>query len=170
MLRNLLSVLVALITVLAIHVGNFPGSVPRVRAESGGELFDTKPAKSSHEVLERIGAYGDRGRTEYQFRNMTTDIVLPLSVQPMLFICTRRWRKSLGNRKLQLTLAAAPLVYLLFDLVENLVVYLLITQYPNSNETFATILPWLTIIKRIGAFTSLATLFASTVAWFRGRL
>lgn len=169
MFGSLLSVLLALTTVFAIHAGNFPGSVPRFRQLSGGELFDTKIAGSSKEVLERIEVYGDDGRTEYLFRNVTTDIALPLSVIPMLIICTRRWRSRLRDRILKISFTLAPFVYLVFDLVENLVVYLLIAQYPDFSETAAGILPWLTIVKRIGAFTSLAALGASTIAWILER-
>jgi uncharacterized membrane protein YhaH (DUF805 family) len=169
MFRSLLSVLVALTTVFVIHAGNFPGSVPRFRQLSGGELFDTKIAVSSKDVLQRIEGFGDKGRAEYLFRNVTTDIALPLSVIPMLIVCTRQWRNRLRSRILQISFAFAPLVYLVFDLAENLVVYLLIAKHPDFNETSAEILPWLTIVKRIGAFTSLAVLGASTIAWILER-
>ena len=169
MFRNLLSILVALTTVIAIHAGDFPGSVQRFRQQSGGELFDTKIAGSSKEVWQRIEAFGDEGRAEYLFRNVTTDIALPLSVLPMLIFCTHRWRSRLRSRKLQIFFALAPVVYLVFDLAENLVVYLLIAQYPDFNEASAGILPWLTITKRIGAFTSLAVLGATTITSMQER-
>lgn len=167
--RNLLSVFIAVITVWAIHAGDFSGSVPRFRQESGGELFDTKIARSSEEVFERIDGFGACGRAEYMFRNVTTDIVLPLSVLPMLVLCTRQWRDRRRSPKLRLALGAAPFIYVFFDLVENFVVYFLIAQHPDANEALAHILPWLTIVKRIGAFTSLAILAASTVSWVRNR-
>jgi hypothetical protein len=71
----------ALLVVLAVHFLQFPGSVPDfTRASGGGVLLDASPAFTPDATFERLAAYGEAGRQNYSFRNVTVDVLLPLSV------------------------------------------------------------------------------------------
>jgi hypothetical protein len=81
----------ALFVVVAVHFLDFPGSVPDFqRASGGGKLLDATPAFSATGVYDRLGGYGADGRRNYSFRNVTVDVLLPLSVLPFLFLFMRR--------------------------------------------------------------------------------
>ena len=66
----------AVVVVLVVHFLDFPGSVPNFRQVSGGgTLLDASPAFTADSVYQRLGEYGDEGRRNYSFRNVTVDIL-----------------------------------------------------------------------------------------------
>jgi len=76
----------AALVVFVVHFVDFPGSVPNFRDVSGGgTLLDASPAFTADGVYQRLAAHGEEGRQNYSFRNITVDILLPLSVLPFLF-------------------------------------------------------------------------------------
>src|SRR5687768_12465548 len=80
----------AITVVFAVHFLDFPGSVPRFAAESGGgDLFDASPAFTVDATYQRLASYGEAGRRSYTFRNVTVDVLLPLSLLPFLFLLMR---------------------------------------------------------------------------------
>ena len=135
----------------------FPGSVPDfVRASGGGTLLDAKPAFSEEALYIRIEAYGQEGRGNYKFRNLTVDVLLPLSVLPFLVLLSRRAVDRLGRRRfLGAVMLAAPFAYVTFDLVENAMVLALLEQYPQRRSALAAALPYATIIKRVASLLAL---------------
>src|SRR5688500_9751956 len=81
----------AFLVVLGVHLLQFPGSVPDFnRASGGGVLLDAQPAFTPDGVYGRLAGYGEEGRRNYSFRNVTTDVLLPVSLLPFLFLLTRR--------------------------------------------------------------------------------
>lgn len=85
-LTFLLAFIFAFLVVFAIHFLNFLGSVPRFKELSGGGvLLDQTPSFNVDAVYQRLGDYGETGRKSYRFRNLTVDIILPLSLLPFLF-------------------------------------------------------------------------------------
>ena len=82
-----LALLVAVLVVFAVHSEDFPGSVPNFeRLSGGGALLDVKPSFSEEAIYQRLSGYGEQGRDNYAFRNITVDILLPLAVFPALFL------------------------------------------------------------------------------------
>src|SRR5687768_4109014 len=68
---------VAMLVFLAVHFLNFPGSVPDFRrASGGGTLLDMTPEFSEDPLYARLTGYGEAGRANYSFRNVTTDVLL----------------------------------------------------------------------------------------------
>lgn len=62
----------AVLVVFAVHFLDFPGSVPDFRqASRGGTLLDVSPVFTVDGTYERLGKYGDEGRSNYSFRNVT---------------------------------------------------------------------------------------------------
>lgn len=147
----------AVLVVVAVHFLDFPGSVPNFQQVSGGgTLLDAVPAFTADSIYQRLDAYGDEGRKNYSFRNVTVDILLPLSVLPFLFLLMLRAVTAVPvGRFVRATLLSVPLVYVIFDLLENSIVLVLLSSYPERLDTLAMNLPYATIIKRIASLLAI---------------
>lgn len=152
-----LSALWAALVVFTVHLGNFPGSVPDfTRASGGGTLLDAIPAFTVDEVYERLDGYGDAGRENYAFRNLSVDILLPLSVFPFAFLLARRASaRFVGRTLMRASVLALPFAYVILDLVENAAVLGLLAAYPERVRLLAAGLPYVTILKRAASLLTL---------------
>jgi hypothetical protein len=160
--KFLAAFIAALLVVLTVHLLEFPGSVPNFRRESGGgELLDVKPSFSPEAIYSRLEAYGEIGRKNYMIRNVTVDVVLPFALLPFLVLLMGYaiGRFRIGNAA-RLFLISAPFTYVIFDLAENASVIALLANYPGRLEPLASVLPYLTLIKRAA---SMLALFAPVV-------
>jgi hypothetical protein len=140
----------AMLVVSAVHFARFPGSVPDfVKASGGGVLLDVSPSFSTEEIYQRLVNYGEEGRSNYFFRNLTVDILLPLSVLPFLYLLMLHALNliSVGSRG-RILLFSLPFVYVLFDLAENGAVVTLLSSFPDRVHSVAMALPFLTSVKR----------------------
>jgi hypothetical protein len=161
----------AILVVFAVHSLDFHGSVPNFRKESGGGvLLDIRPAFSESAIYARLDGYGERGRKNYIFRNLTVDVLLPLSVFPFLFLLMRH-----ANGRLRATgvhrylLPSFAFAYVVFDLAENASVVALLVNYPQRLAFVAAVLPYLTVIKRSASLLAIAVpLMMLAVARLRG--
>jgi hypothetical protein len=108
-------------------------------------------------TYQRLSEYGDEGRKNYVFRNLTVDVVLPLAVFPALFLLMRHAlkRSSLG-RIVRAFLFSLPFLYVAFDLVENGTVLALLGYFPDRMHLLAGILPYITMVKRTASLLALA--------------
>lgn len=154
--------IVGLFIVLTVHLADFPGSVPNFRrASRGGTLLDVKPSFTEEAIYSRLDAYGENGRQNYLVRNLTIDLALPLSVLPFLWLLmghtVARFRLP---HALRLFLLSMPITYVIFDLAENASVVAMLANYPERLPSLASVLPYLTVIKRTA---SLIALFAPIV-------
>jgi hypothetical protein len=164
----------AISVVLAVHLLQFPGSVPDFERASGGEkLLDVMPSFSVEATYSRLGQYGEAGRRNYLFRNLSVDVVLPISLLPFLYLLMRRAiaRLSLGRTGRALLLSI-PVAYVSFDLAENASVLALLVSYPHRLTTLSAILPFLTVIKRLASMLAiflplLILTFARLRTWWR---
>jgi hypothetical protein len=148
----------ALLVVVVVHFADFPGSVPNFRSVSGGgTLLDASPAVTPDATYQRLTGYGEAGRRNYSFRNVTVDVLLPLSVLPFLFLLMLRAVKPLfRHRFIRAFLLFLPFAYVMFDLLENTAVLVLLAKYPDRMNLLASGLPYGTIIKRAASLLSLA--------------
>ena len=147
----------AISVVLAVHLLQFHGSVPDFEKASGGEkLLDVKPSFSVDATYSRLEQYGEVGRRNYFFRNVSVDVVLPLSLLPFLYLLMQRAssRISLG-RTARAALLSIPFAYVGFDLAENASVLALLASYPHRLTTLSAILPFLTVIKRVASMLAI---------------
>jgi hypothetical protein len=147
----------ALLVVLAVHFVQFPGSVPDFnRATGGGVLLDASPAFTADDVYERLTGYGEAGRQNYSFRNVTVDVLLPLSVLPFLLLLMRRAVMRFSFRPLVTALfLSVPFAYVAFDLLENASVLALLANYPERMNVLAASLPYTTVVKRAASLLAL---------------
>jgi hypothetical protein len=143
----------------AVHFLTFKGSVPHfVQVSNGEALFDTSIARSADDLHERLQRMGEAGRQEYVFRNLTTDLLLPLSLLPLLYLGTKRLRRRFSLGQAGKVLLFLPAAYVVFDLIENSLVVALILDFPERQATLASMLPVVTMIKRLAVFSSLLAL------------
>src|SRR5687768_12636348 len=111
--------------VVTVHFVDFPGSVPRFeKVSGGGVLLDAVPSFTSDAIYARLAGYGAEGRSSYSFRNVTVDLLLPLSVLPFLYLFMRKAVAAFRFEHVPVitVLLAFPLAYVAFDLVENTIV------------------------------------------------
>ena len=147
----------AAVVVVLVHTADFPGSVPNFRDESGGGiLLDVKPAFTPDEIYRRLEGYGERGRRNYYFRNLTVDVLLPLSVLPFFVLLASRSAPAGSRPFARWVLIAFPSLYVLFDLVENATVLRLLGAYPERLNGLASTLPFTTLLKRTASLLALA--------------
>jgi hypothetical protein len=147
----------AALIVLVVHLVDFPGSVPNfTEVSGGGALLDAVPAFTADEVYARLTGYGKEGRLNYSFRNVTVDVLLPLSVLPFLVLLAVRAARPLSRRRiLRLLLVSVPFVYVLFDFLENATVLRLVAIYPDRLDFLASSLPYTTMIKRAASLLAI---------------
>lgn len=142
-----------------IHFVSFKGSLPYfVQITGGGALFDTAIPRSVPEIYDRLEGFGEAGRREYVFRNLTTDILLPFSLLPLLLLGIRRLNRRFDLRHAGRILLLLPFVYVALDLVENFVVILLISGLPEQQPSLAAALPIVTLVKRVAVMISVLSL------------
>ena len=159
----------ALFVVVAVHFVQFPGSVPDFTSVSGGgTLLDAVPAFTPDATYQRLADYGEAGRRNYAFRNVTVDVLLPLSVLPFLFLLMLRAVTPLArHRIIRALLLSLPFVYVIFDLLENSAVLVLLANYPERLDRLAGSLAYVTMVKRVA---SLLALLAPLALWISARL
>jgi hypothetical protein len=147
----------AFLVVFAVHFLDFPGSLPRFKETSGGGvLLDQSPLFTVDAIYERLLDYGEEGRKNYAFRNVTVDILLPLSLLPFLFLLMFHAVRSLQlNRSLRVLLLSFPFVFVIFDFAENADVLVLLNNYPKRIDFMARLLPYVTSVKLLALLLSL---------------
>ena len=165
--RLVFAAVLAVGVVFAVHTVDFPGSVPRFeKLSGGGVLLDAVPSFNVDDVYERLSGYGEQGRDGYSFRNKTVDVLLPLSVLPLLFLLTRHAvTRSQPRHLFRGLLFALPFAYVVFDFAENAQVLLLLNNYPRRMDVMAAILPYVTSVKRVASI--LAIFVPSAIVAFR---
>ena len=155
--RLVFATVLAVIVVFAVHAVDFPGSVPRFEKLSrGGVLLDAVPSFNVDDVYRRLSDYGEQGRASYSFRNVTVDVLLPLSVLPLLFLLARLADPGVQRKHLlRGLLLALPFAYVLFDFAENAQVLFLLDSYPRRMEVIAGVLPYVTSVKRLASLLAI---------------
>jgi hypothetical protein len=170
-----LALAIAALMAFAVHALDFPGSVHNFqRVSDGGVLLDVKPSFSEEETYQRLTAYGEEGRDNYAFRNLTVDVLLPLAMLPAFLLLMRHALRAFSlSRASQTILYSFAFVYVLFDLAENGAVLALLASYPDRMHLLAAILPYLTVVKRAASLLAIGlplVLFGVTLLrWIRRR-
>lgn len=165
----ILSFVLAASVLYAVHGLKFRGSVPYfLEVTNGVHLLDVKPAFGSDRIYERFEEYGDEGRAEYRFRLFTIDLLLPLSVLWFFLLAMAKTSALVfENKKVQYGLVAIPIIYVAFDIVENTVLFYLLSEFPTRVDSLAGILPYVTLIKRVA---SMGSLFLPIIMLITGKL
>ncbi len=144
-----------LLIVVLVCAGIRYGVMPRIGAElmttPGAGPLDLMFAYTPAEAFAKISAFSDSGRSAYRMFVVTADIAYPISYT-LMFV----WAIALLTRTTRLAQARWPLVPPLllfgFDLLENTMIFILLSLHPDQPVALA----WLASI-----FTTLKWSFAA---------
>lgn len=132
----------------ATHFFMIPRSVKAVTKALGGqELFDKKPSYTSEEVYARIGSFPAEGIALYKEFTYTMDVVFPSTLYIFLLSMIAFIIKRRKLKKWIVLLYAIPSLWFVFDMVENGIVYHLLSVLPTADWALAGILGYITVVK-----------------------
>jgi hypothetical protein len=161
---------VMIVVFTTTHVASFPGTVSHFREVTNGQvILDLRASSSADETWQRLDAMGEAGRDAYLKLIGVVDVVFPLSVTAALlalalFVAERMTLR----RSLTVALASLPLIYLLLDLAENVLVLRMLLAFPERLAIEGELVGWLTRAKRgteiAALLLPLAALLLSSVA------
>jgi hypothetical protein len=138
-----------LVAIAAVNGLDFPLSVPRLRALSGGQtLLDLRPGYGPEDAYRLLDALGVAGRLAYLRMLWTVDLVLPALFSAFLWSAVsagalRRWR--------WMTLLPGAV-----DYVENAAISALLVAYPARWNAVAWLASAATAVKLSTYLASLA--------------
>jgi hypothetical protein len=134
---------------VATHMSpQFGGAKAISAALHGLPILDQQPSFSSDDVYQRLEAFGMAGRDMYQRFTYSSDLVFPLTLLVFLsllakFVAQRsvlsiQWRKAL---------MALPFVWFASDMLENAIVFSLLSQFPTRNDALGGLVGFVTVAK-----------------------
>lgn len=170
------SVLIAFGIALAIfvltHLAPIPGGLRDLMSVNGGHaILDQQPELSAQGVYERLDAFGEEGRALYQRFLLTTDIVFPIGLLVFMSLFARFSAERLGSWPLlRVLLPVVALTWFAFDMIENLSIVALLSNYPVRNDTVASYLGVVTLAKRFMLIASILMPTALLLYTFGKRL
>ena len=141
--------LIFLLVFIATHMFELPWSSKAISHLIGDlEIFDKSPVFSSTEVYKRLSLFPDEALIAYKRFTYTMDIIFPLSLFTFLFTFTRfvSQRITIPNL-LKTVLVGLPFFWFAFDLIENAVIFNILSKFPIPIEFLAGSLGFITAIK-----------------------
>ena len=136
-----------LVVLLVAYVVVFIALISGADATADVLILDLRFNYDVATVYHVLTGLGEAGRADYRTNALTLDILYPIiysltfSVVLTLLIDTEKLRS-----KLRLWVIA-PFGIALADLVENLCIAKLVSDYPKHNEVVATLVSWATPVK-----------------------
>lgn len=134
---------------VATHIlPTFGGVKALHHAMAGAPIFDQKPSFSSAEVQQRLAGYGESGRALYQRFTYSVDVIFPLTLLAFLALLARFVveRRSLSTAQ-ALAMQTLPPIWFAADMLENSIIYRLLTQFPSEPVSLGQALAWVTVTK-----------------------
>lgn len=148
--RTLAAALMIFVSVfVATHMLPLFGGVKALHHAIGGQpIFDQHASFSGAEIYARQEAFGPLGRHLYQRFTYTADVVFPLSLLAFLLLLARYvTARAAMVAPLRRTLRVLPIAWFASDMLENSIVFLLLSQFPERNEPLANVLGYVTATK-----------------------
>jgi hypothetical protein len=162
----LLALALAVVSYVVTHLLPIPGGLRQVMTATGGPLLDQIPSYSGEEVYARIAAYGTQGRELYRRFTLTTDIIFPLTWMPFLLLYARFACSRLGAPPTaRLLLLALPVVYLIADIIENVFVWIMLTDFPVPHPFLGSAIFYPTVAKWLALISALLIPTMMIIAW-----
>ncbi|MFV8326710.1 hypothetical protein [Flavobacterium sp. ZS1P14] len=134
---------------IVTHLFPVPYGLEIVHNALGGlEIFDKQPSFSSNEVYNRLQSFLLEGLEVYKRFTYTIDIIFPLTFFSFLITLARfvTQRTSL-SKYLVNAIIVLPFIWLSFDLLENLIVFILLSEFPIRNNFLGSLLGFVTATK-----------------------
>ncbi len=142
-------------------------AVPRLESHSPGALpLDTLPSYTPDEAYRVISLYSEDARSFYVFNAFTADVVVPvlmgLAIALMNLALLRRvvrpgswWRSPL---------LAAGIIGVVADLLENALLSVVVSRFPERLDGLVRVASLTTMTKRIAVFSTLGALLVLGLA------
>lgn len=157
--KLLYTFLIFILVFIITHLFEIPWGSKQVSSLlNGQEIFDKKPLFSSDEVYTKIGTFSEEGLKVYQRFTYTVDIIFPVSFFVFLltfaqFVAYRIKKPKLINR----IITILPTLWLITDFLENLILYIILSNYPTRYEFLGGIIGVVSAIKFTLLFCSIIT-------------
>jgi hypothetical protein len=150
-LQTLIAFLFVFFLFIITHLLKFPGSVAYLKEVTGGqETFDLLPSFSSAATYERLVAFGELGRSLYMRTMLTVDLAFPASMFIFLYWFSKyAFERSKIRPGFIILVRILPVAYVLLDLVENISIYYLLSNFPGKIEFLGSNIGYLTVGKRV---------------------
>lgn len=143
-----------------------PGQASRAEEASGGAGSpDTSYVYSPQDLYDIAEAYGEAGRQAYIRMRWTFDLAFPL-VYGFFLVTSLSWLFARGfpeNSRWQLA-NLAPVLGVLFDLLENTATTIVLGRYPLETPLFAWLAPAFTFVKWVFVLGSFVLLVIGLLA------
>ena len=148
--RKLLQTFLVFLLVFVItHIFEIPWGSKAVSQLLGGiEIFDKSPVFSSDAVYKRISLFPAEGLMAYKRFTYTIDLIFPISFFVFLFTFSRFVCQRISIPKyLENVLINLPIFWFVSDLLENAVIFYILSLFPSQNEFLGSSLGFISAIK-----------------------
>lgn len=145
----LLAFFIFICVFIITHLFSIPFGSKTVQNALGGlEIFDKHPSFSSAEVYNRLQSFPLQGIEVYKQFTYTIDIVFPITFFYFLITLARFviQRTSL-SKYLAKAIFYLPFIWLALDLLENSIVFTLLSEFPIRDNFLGSILGFVTATK-----------------------
>lgn len=162
------NVLLFLIPSLVIYFSMLLYTIPMVKQyASGMELFDLSPTGYSYEYsMKLLEILGDKGRDTYLYIQLPLDLIYPalFAISSCLLLA---WVFSKGkvSAPAMYYLCMIPMFAGLLDYLENIHIFLMITNYPDISENQVAISSLMTVGKSVLTTIFFALLIVGLIKW-----
>ena len=145
----MIALLAFFVMFLATHHFEIPYSKVSIEEITGGlPLFDQSPSFSSDEVYERLSEFGHEASEVYKRFTYTTDVVFPLSMLILLTtFAAYVIEKAQLNSRFRYYIMLVPAIWFVSDMIENLMVFTLLAQYPRPANVIGGMVGYVTVLK-----------------------
>lgn len=147
-----------ILVVFAVLVIFMAVTLPGLQAASAGiEGLDTTFLYTPEEAYTNLAAYTDAGREVLRRFHVTVDLVNPILYSSLLILLISwLFRRSFAPQSRLQKLNLLPLGAALFDLLENVSIFILFSVYPQRPDSVAWLATTSTVLKTLCIYGSFA--------------
>jgi len=133
----------------ATHLFSLPYTMASLGEMTGGlPLFDQRTSFSAEEVYSRLTQFGPEARLVYQRFTYTADLVFPLTF--LLFLSSLAGfvgERSTVSQRFRYLMIVLPAMWFLSDMLENIMTFALIAQFPRPANVIGGLIGYVTVVK-----------------------
>jgi hypothetical protein len=147
--KLLQTLLIFLLVFVITHMFEIPWGSKSVSQLLGGmDIFDKRPVFSSIEIYNRLSQVPVEGLLAYKHFTYTIDILFPLSFFVFLLTLARFVSQRITIPKYIVNiLIGLPFFWIACDMIENAVIFRVLSEFPDQNKALASSLGYITTLK-----------------------
>ena len=132
--RLLYTFLIFILVFVITHIFEIPGGLKEInQLFNGVKIFDRNPVFSSDEVYERVRLFSTKGLLAYKRFTYTTDILFPISFFAFLLTFSRFVvSRIILSKQMTYFLTGLPYFWFSADLIENAVIFNILSAFPKQ--------------------------------------